>query len=159
MSYCSFIRGFVNYSFIKRMCQLVIHTVDLSIIHSYCEFVNYSFILWICQLFIHRKEGRKFLFNDVLNTFYLRLYGVRHMVKDHSDSERGNLLLPHGLLFSINSKGFYMHHPTQDTTYHGLCYISHGELAGTRNSCIEICLCTKFAAGYVSHSFTSVNSL
>ena len=28
------------------------------------------------------------LFNDTLNTFYLRLYGIRHMVKDHSDSER-----------------------------------------------------------------------
>ena len=35
-----------------------------------------------------RKEGNV-LFNDALNTFYLRLYGVRHMVKDHSDSERG----------------------------------------------------------------------
>ena len=37
------------------------------------------------------KEGRKegnVLFNDALNTFYLRLYGVRHMVKDHSDSRR-----------------------------------------------------------------------
>ena len=32
-----------------------------------------------------RKEGNV-LFNDALNTFYLRLYGVRHMVKDHSDS-------------------------------------------------------------------------
>ena len=32
-------------------------------------------------------------FNDALNTFYLRLYGIRHMVKDHSDSERGNPLL------------------------------------------------------------------
>ena len=29
------------------------------------------------------------LFNDALNTFYLRLYGVRYMVKDHSDRERG----------------------------------------------------------------------
>ena len=28
------------------------------------------------------------LFNDALNTFYLRLYGVRHMVKDDSDSEK-----------------------------------------------------------------------
>ena len=28
------------------------------------------------------------LINDALNTFYLRLYGVRNMVKDHSDSER-----------------------------------------------------------------------
>ena len=36
-----------------------------------------------------RKEGNV-LFNDALNTFHLRLYGVRHiMVKDHSDSERG----------------------------------------------------------------------
>ena len=45
-----------------------------------------------------RKEGNV-LFNDALNTFYLRLYGIGHMVKDHSDSERGNLLPPHGLLF------------------------------------------------------------
>ena len=28
------------------------------------------------------------LFNDALNTFYLRLYGVRDMVKYHTDSER-----------------------------------------------------------------------
>ena len=34
------------------------------------------------------RKGNVFLFNDALNTFYLRLYGVRHMVKDHSDSER-----------------------------------------------------------------------
>ena len=32
------------------------------------------------------KEGNV-LFNDALNTLYLRLYGVRHMVKDHSDSD------------------------------------------------------------------------
>ena len=36
-----------------------------------------------------RKEGNV-LVNDVLNTFYLRLYDVGHMVKDQSDSERGN---------------------------------------------------------------------
>ena len=29
-----------------------------------------------------RKEGNG-LFNDAHNTFYLRLYGVRHMVKEH----------------------------------------------------------------------------
>ena len=38
-----------------------------------------------------RKEGNV-LFNDALNTFYLWLYGIRHMVKYHSDSERGNPL-------------------------------------------------------------------
>ena len=40
-----------------------------------------------------RKEGNV-LFNDALNTFYLRLYDVRHMVKDHTDSKRGNPMLP-----------------------------------------------------------------
>ena len=54
-----------------------------------------------------RKEGNV-LFNDALNTFYLQLYGVGHMVKDHSDSERGNPLLPHGLLFLISSKGSFI---------------------------------------------------
>ena len=54
-----------------------------------------------------RKDGNV-LFNDILNTFYLWLYGVKHMVKDHSDSERGNLLPPlHGLLFLISSKGSF----------------------------------------------------
>ena len=54
-----------------------------------------------------RKEGN-ILFNDALNTFYLRLYGVRHMVKNQSDSERGNPLPPHGVLFLISSKGSFI---------------------------------------------------
>ena len=53
------------------------------------------------------KEGNV-LFNDAINTFYLRLYGVRHMVKDHSDSEKGNPLPPHRLLFTISSKGSFI---------------------------------------------------
>ena len=93
-----------------------------------------------------RKEGNV-LFNDTLNPFYLRLYGIIHMVKDHSDSERGNPLPPHGLLFPISSKGSFIciipqtrrkwvkesrsdvklhNHSShrQDSTYHGLCYTS-----------------------------------
>ena len=35
-----------------------------------------------------REREKNVLFNDALNTFYLRLYGVRHMVKDHSDTEK-----------------------------------------------------------------------
>ena len=54
-----------------------------------------------------RKEGNV-LFNDALKTFYLRLYGVRHMVKDHSDSEKGNPLPPHRLLFPISSKDSFI---------------------------------------------------
>ena len=61
--------------------------------------------------------------------FILRLHDVGHMVKDHSDSERGNLLPPHGLLFPINSKGSFI--CTIPQTYHSLCC---GALAGTRNS-------------------------
>ena len=54
-----------------------------------------------------RKEG-DISFNDALCTFYLLLYGVGHMVKDHSDSARGNLLPPlQGLLYSISSKGSF----------------------------------------------------
>ena len=77
----------------------------------------------------HKEEGNV-LFNNALNTFYLRLCGITHMVKNHSDREKGNPLLPHGLLFPISSK----HHPRQVNTYHSLCYTSHGSLAGTRNS-------------------------
>ena len=42
------------------------------------------------------------------NTSHLRLHGVGHMVKHHSDSERGNLLPPHGLLFAISSNGCFI---------------------------------------------------
>ena len=66
------------------------------------------------------ERERNVLFNDALNTFYLRLYGIRHMVKDHFDSEKGNPLPPHRLLLSINSKGSFI--------------TSRGALAGTRNS-------------------------
>ena len=46
--------------------------------------------IWLRTILIVRKEReRNVLFNDALNTFYLRLYGIRHMVKDHSDREKG----------------------------------------------------------------------
>ena len=38
--------------------------------------------------FLSESESEMFLFNDPLNTFYLRLYCVGHMANDHSDSER-----------------------------------------------------------------------
>ena len=48
------------------------------------------------------------LFNDALNTFYLRFY----MASD--------------ILYAPSHR--------QDSTYHSLCYTSRGALAGTRNS-------------------------
>ena len=50
------------------------------------------------------------------STRFIYGYMVSDMVKDHSDSERGN--------------------PIQDNTYHDLCYTSHGALAETRNSSV-----------------------
>ena len=45
-----------------------------------------------------RKEGNV-LFNDALNTFYLRSYGVRHMVKDHSGRKEMFYLTTHSKHF------------------------------------------------------------
>ena len=82
----------------------------------------------------HRKEGNA-LFNDALNTFYLRLYGIGYMVNDHSDSERENPLPSHRLLFPLAARiPLYASSHRQDNTYHGLCYTSRGTLAGTKNS-------------------------
>ena len=69
-----------------------------------CVCVDFSVM---CEC-VCAREREFFLFNDALNTFYLRLYGVRHMVKDHSDSGKGNPLPPHRLLLSINSKGSFI---------------------------------------------------
>ena len=53
------------------------------------------------------------------STHYIYGYMVSDiMVKDHSDSKRGNPLMPHWLIFPISSKGFfYMHHPTDRITH------------------------------------------
>ena len=66
---------------------------------------------------IFRKEGRKegsVLFNDVLNTFYLRLYGVGHMVKIAREE---TCCCNMGYSFRIAAT-----------------WNSHGTLAGARNS-------------------------
>ena len=84
---------------------------------------------------VTKKEDEEihFLFNDTVNTFYLLLYDVSHLEKDHSGSERGtrcrytwatlsdmhhpknkdhlargNPMPPHGLLVPINSKGSFI---------------------------------------------------
>ena len=55
------------------------------------------------------KEGNG-LFNDALNTFTV--------IKDHSDSERGNPLSPHWLFFPISSNlKNNMHHTTDRITH------------------------------------------
>ena len=108
------------------------------------------------------KRERNVLFNDALNTFYLRLYGVRHMVKREremfyftthsthfiygymaSDIWLRTILIVRketrcrhiGYSYRLTARVLlYAPSRRQDNTYHGLCYTSRGALAGTRNS-------------------------
>ena len=113
-----------------------------------------------CTGLITRKEGNV-LFNHALDTFYLRLYGVRRMVK----RERNVLFKTHSTHFIYGYMASdiwlrtilivrkktccrhigYFYRLTarvllnaqshrQDNTHHNLCYTSRGALAGTRNS-------------------------
>ena len=64
--------------------------------------------------------------------FILRLYGIGHMVKDNSDSERGNRCRHMGYSFRLAARVLlYAPSHRQDSTYHGLCYTSRGALVKT----------------------------
>ena len=73
------------------------------------------------------------LFNDALNTFYLRLYGIwlRTILivrkETHCRHIGSSFRLPARVLLYAPSH-------RQDSTYHSLCYTSHGAQAGMRNS-------------------------
>ena len=71
-----------------------------------------------------RKEGNV-LFNDAL----YGLYGVRHVVKYHTDSESGNTAAATWATLSDSQQGFfYMHHPTHriaHTTAFGTPVVEH----------------------------------
>ena len=87
------------------MLKMSVTKTDLKNIQT--RVVLYSIVQRGLELLVKLHEGRKegnVLFNDALNTFYC--YG--YMVKDHSDSEKGNPLPPHRLLFPISSKGSFI---------------------------------------------------
>ena len=113
--------------------------IPISVIHIIYLEERSSNSLMECSHLDQARKGRKeenVLFNDTLNTFYLWLYGVTHMVKDHSDSKREETRCRHmGYSFRLATKVLlYASSPQQDNTYHGLCYTSRGALAGRRNS-------------------------
>ena len=72
--------------------------------------------IWLRTILIVivRKRERNVLFNDALNTFYLRLYGVRHMVKDHSDSERERNVLFNDALNTFYLRLYGIRHMVKD---------------------------------------------
>ena len=81
------------------------------------------------NLLVSKKNDRSILFNDILNTFHLWLYGIGHMIKAHSG------LGSHfkGYSFQSATRILYMHQTRQDSTCNSICYTSCGALAGTRN--------------------------
>ena len=122
--------AFLNANVCKMFCVAYLNTNDQTSVaflasNSFARIINICSKLYTVSLIFNyvfvcsvqhvmntnatvNTRERNVLFNDALNTFYLRLYGVRHMVKDHSDSEKGNPLPPHRLLLSINSKGSFI---------------------------------------------------
>ena len=121
----------------KHTCNIrVVYRIKVLklLLHGYHISADIDCLQINTQLMV-MKEGNV-LFNDTLNTFYLQLYGVGHMVKYHSDSERGNPLPPHRLYLLKYRTGvlLYASSHRQDSTYHSLCYTSRGALAGRRNS-------------------------
>ena len=70
-----------------------------------CVELNVENVFELLKKEKERQKKGKVTFNDALNTFYLVFYGVKLMVKDYSDSERGNPLLSlHWLLLLIRNK-------------------------------------------------------
>ena len=109
-------RELMKYSFKRHgtTCQCIKPRLDCSLLcKCICNTTTWNNDLDNFRLVIYSmQDGRKEMFyltTHSTHLFSLRLYGVGHMVKDHSDSERGNPLPPlHGLLFPISSKGSFI---------------------------------------------------
>ena len=72
------------------------------------------------------------LFNDAFNTFYLRLYGVGHMVKDHSDTEREETRCCPSYFFRVPARD-HLYATSKDRIAHTMAFVT---LVGTRNSSV-----------------------
>ena len=73
--------------------RLLVDLMELETLHIQLLRKNKTTNGATCTESLHsgRKVGNV-LFNVALNTFYLRLYGVGHIVKNYSDCKRGNLV-------------------------------------------------------------------
>ena len=83
------------------------------------------------KCFYLTTHSKHFIYGYMASDLWLRT------ILSVSDSEKGNPMSPHRLLFPISSKVFYAPSHIQDSTYHGLCYTSRGALAGTRNTSVK----------------------
>ena len=91
--FCSFVCLFVCLFFILLVFVVVFFVGFIAICFSIMMLVMFKIMI---SLWVSFKERRKEMFYLTTHSthFILRLYGVRHMVKGHSDNERGNPLPP-----------------------------------------------------------------
>ena len=78
------------------------------------------------------------------------------MVKYHTDSERGNPLSPHGLLFPINSKSSFICTIPQTGLHiprpllHGVTVCMYVYLYACMCVCLHVCVCARVRVCIVS---------
>ena len=73
-----------------------------------------SVCMCTCMHVCGRKE-RNVLFNNALNTFYLQLFSIRHMVKDHSEIREILMVSLHGQLIHLAARDLLY---IMDSAYH-----------------------------------------
>ena len=102
---------------------------------------------------INKERERNVLFNDALDTFYLRLYGVRHMVirlRTILIVRKETRCRHIGYSYRLTARVLlYAPSHRQDSTYHCLCYTSCGALAGMINKKGSVVVMPKYS--FVSH--------
>ena len=136
-------------------CTLTLNSIPiLNLSLTLTLTLNLTTVLNLTQIIpkylrLEGKEGNV-LFNDALDTFSLRLYGIRHMVKDHSDSERGNPLPLHGLLFPISSKGSFICIIPQTGISQPLLHWNELSLEGRKEMFYLTTHSTHFTYGYMA---------
>ena len=75
---------------------------------KYSSTVDHPLMMqWVIRSILHNGE-REMFYLTTHSTHFIYGYMASDMVKDHSDSEKGNPLSPHRLLLSINSKGSFI---------------------------------------------------
>ena len=113
--------------------------------------------IFMCPHTVQLSEGRKegnVLFNDALNTFYLRLYGVRHMLRTILIVRKETRCRHMGYSFRLTARVLlYAPSHRQVSTYHGLCYTSRRALAGTRYSSMGQIMREETSYHYMEYSF------
>ena len=80
----------------------------LSVTTTVSTALGFRVSVCVCVCEREREREREMFYLTTHSTHFIYGYMASDMVKDHSDSEKGNPLPPHRLLLSINSKGSFI---------------------------------------------------